>query len=72
MFVWTVKPDQTVDQVDVQVGYEDNGQAVVTKGLTGNETVVVAGQSRVSTGTRVKAANNPAPSQANAATASPT
>jgi multidrug efflux system membrane fusion protein len=72
MFVWTVKPDQTVDQVDVQVGYEDNGQAVVTKGLTGNETVVVAGQSRVSTGTRVKAANNPASSQANAATASPT
>jgi membrane fusion protein, multidrug efflux system len=55
LFVYTTKPDGTVAQTSVQVGYEDNGQAVVTKGLSGNETVVVAGQSRLAPGVRVRA-----------------
>jgi multidrug efflux system membrane fusion protein len=55
LFVYVVKPDQTVAQATVQEGYEDNGRAVITKGLQGNETVVVTGQSRLSPGTRVQA-----------------
>jgi multidrug efflux system membrane fusion protein len=63
LFVYMVKPDQTIGQTMIQVGYEDNGRAVVTKGLSGNETVVVTGQSRLAPGTKVKAtdiANAPA------------
>ncbi|MEA2737964.1 MAG: rane fusion protein multidrug efflux system [Acetobacteraceae bacterium] len=55
LFVYTTKPDGTVDQTNVQVGYEDDGKAVVTKGLTGNETVVVSGQSRLAPGVHVRA-----------------
>jgi multidrug efflux system membrane fusion protein len=55
LFVYVVKPDRTVAQVNVQVGYDDDGRAVVTKGLSGNETVVLAGQSRLAPGTRVAA-----------------
>jgi membrane fusion protein, multidrug efflux system len=55
LFVYVVKPDQTVAQQDVQVGYQDAGFSVVTKGLTGNETVVLSGQSRLAPGTHVAA-----------------
>jgi multidrug efflux system membrane fusion protein len=55
LFVYVVKPDNTVAQVTVQEGYQDNGRAVITKGLSGNENVVVTGQSRLSPGTRVQA-----------------
>jgi membrane fusion protein, multidrug efflux system len=55
LFVYVVKPDQTVAQQDVQVGYQDAGFSVVTKGLSGNETVVLAGQSRLAPGTHVAA-----------------
>jgi multidrug efflux system membrane fusion protein len=55
LFVYVLKPDQTVDQMDVQAGYQEVDRAVVTKGLTGNETVIVSGQSRLAPGTRVKA-----------------
>jgi multidrug efflux system membrane fusion protein len=62
LFVYTVKPDNTVDQINIEVSYEDNGLAVVTKGMSGNETVVVAGQSRLSPGTHVTAsAGSPSP-----------
>lgn len=55
LFVYVVKPDQTVAQVNVQTGYQDHGQAEVEKGLSGKETVVVSGQSRLAPGTHVKA-----------------
>jgi multidrug efflux system membrane fusion protein len=55
LFVYVVKPDQSVAQVGIQVGYDDNGRSVVTKGLSGTETVVVSGQSRLAPGTHVKA-----------------
>ncbi len=57
LFVFVVKPDQTVTQVDVDVSYQDGGVSVVSKGLTGNEMVVLSGQSRLSPGTRIKANN---------------
>jgi multidrug efflux system membrane fusion protein len=71
LFAYIVKPDQTVDQVALQVGYEDNGIAVVTKGLSGNETVVVSGQSRLSPGAHVKA-TDASQSAASAQAPSPT
>jgi multidrug efflux system membrane fusion protein len=55
LFVYVVKPDQTVAQANIKVGYQDNGQSVVTQGLAANQTVVVAGQSRLAPGTRVAA-----------------
>jgi len=55
LFVYLVKPDQTVVQQAVAVGYQDDGFSVVTKGLSGNETVVLSGQSRLAPGTRVAA-----------------
>jgi hypothetical protein len=63
--------------VNIQLGYQDEASAVVTKGLSGNETVVVAGQSRLSPGTRVEPRNvlnsdEKSPSQAASAGASPT
>jgi multidrug efflux system membrane fusion protein len=53
LFVYVVKPDNTVAQVPVTVGYQDGGRSVVTKGLAGNETVVLSGQSRLSPGAHV-------------------
>jgi multidrug efflux system membrane fusion protein len=56
LYVFLVKPDETVTQTPIVVGYQDNGVAVVTHGLTGDDTVVVTGQSRLAPGTRVKTA----------------
>ena len=63
LFVYVVKPDQTVAVASIQVGYEDAGRAVVTKGLSANQTVVVAGQSRLAPGTRVAATDASKPGQ---------
>jgi multidrug efflux system membrane fusion protein len=57
LFVYLVKPDHTVAQANVEIGYEDNGQAVVTKGLAANDVVVTTGQSRLAPGTRVSVTN---------------
>ncbi|WP_428483505.1 efflux RND transporter periplasmic adaptor subunit [Rhodopila sp.] len=57
LFVYLVKPDQTVAQVDVQVSEQNDGRTVVKKGLSGSETVVVSGQSRLAPGTHIKATN---------------
>jgi multidrug efflux system membrane fusion protein len=68
LFVYTVKPDQTVQQANIEVGYQDNGTAVVTKGLAANQTVVLTGQSRLAQGTHVKATEAAATTPANAST----
>jgi multidrug efflux system membrane fusion protein len=52
-FVYTEKPDGTVAQISVQAGDAVAGRTVISKGLSGNETVVVSGQSRLAPGTRV-------------------
>jgi multidrug efflux system membrane fusion protein len=54
-FVYTVKPDGTVAQTNVQVGEQVAGRIVIAKGLTGHETVVVSGQSRLAPGVHVNA-----------------
>jgi membrane fusion protein, multidrug efflux system len=53
LFVFRVKPDNTVDVVPVKVG-QDNGQvAEILSGLAKGDRVVVNGQSRLTAGTRV-------------------
>jgi membrane fusion protein, multidrug efflux system len=59
LFVFTVRPDDTVQQQPVQLGYQDNAIAVVSAGLRGGETVVLTGQSRLAPGTRVAVNNSP-------------
>ncbi|MDR3531831.1 MAG: efflux RND transporter periplasmic adaptor subunit [Rhodopila sp.] len=54
-FVYTVKPDGTVAQVNVQTGDQEAGRTVISKGLSVNETVVVSGQSRLAPGMHVNA-----------------
>jgi multidrug efflux system membrane fusion protein len=62
LFVYTVGPNDAVQVRAVTVGYQTGTIAVVAKGLQSGETVVVAGQSRLSPGVRVapNAAGGPA------------
>ena len=66
LYVYIVKPDQTVGRQDVEIEQDTGSVAVVSKGLSGGERVVVSGQSRLQDGTRVTdtagqaAAPNPA------------
>jgi multidrug efflux system membrane fusion protein len=66
-FVYTVKADGTAAQTNVQVGEQVAQRTVVTKGLSGQETVVVSGQSRLAPGVHVNAtevSNAASPSEA--------
>jgi multidrug efflux system membrane fusion protein len=53
LFVYTVKPDNTVQEQDVQLAYQDDDTAVIAKGVSGGANVVLTGQSRLASGTRV-------------------
>jgi multidrug efflux system membrane fusion protein len=66
LFAYVVKSDNTVAQVPIQVGYENDQSAVVLQGLSDGENIVVAGQSRLSPGVRVttKSASETSPSPA--------
>ena len=55
LFVYTIKPDTTVQEQAVEVGEQDGSDAVVTKGLQAGQDVVIAGQSRLVPGLRVTA-----------------
>ena len=55
LFVYTVKPDSTVGRSDVKVGYQDDGAAVISSGVSAGETVVLSGQLRVQPGMKVAA-----------------
>ena len=59
LFVYLVKPDQTVAQTAIDLGYVDSGLSVVTKGLSDHGVVVLAGQSRLAPGMHVKVTNTP-------------
>ncbi len=63
LYVFTVKPDQTADRRDIQLGYDDGKVALIAKGVEAGEQVVVSGQTRVGLGTRV---NPQTPSNAQA------
>jgi multidrug efflux system membrane fusion protein len=55
LFVFVINPDQTARLQPVQEAFEQDGIAVITKGLNGGETVVINGQSRLNNGTKVVA-----------------
>lgn len=55
LYVFVVNAAQTASVRPIELGYQDRILAVVTKGLTGGEQVVVEGQSRLENGTRVSA-----------------
>jgi multidrug efflux system membrane fusion protein len=63
LFIYTVKPDNTVQEQAVQVAYRDDDIAVIAKGLNRGENIVLSGQARLAPGTRVAMnAGNTAPS----------
>ena len=53
LYVFAIDQTSTAQVRPVTVGYQDNTMAVVTKGLNGDEQVVVTGQSRLQNGTKV-------------------
>lgn len=55
LYVFTVKPDNTADVATIDVAQDDGQTAVVTRGLEAGDRVVIAGQSRLTRGTRVLA-----------------
>jgi multidrug efflux system membrane fusion protein len=56
-FVYVVKPDSTVETRPVVTTRSQDGQAVIEKGLEINETVVIDGQTRLTSGTKVQIKN---------------
>lgn len=55
LYVFLVKPDSTVVVTPVEVVQDDGTTVVVAKGLQPGDRVVVAGQSRLTNGTRISA-----------------
>ena len=54
-YVWVIKPDNTAEQRPVDAKQANDDVAIVSKGLSGDERVVVSGQYRLQAGTRVDA-----------------
>jgi multidrug efflux system membrane fusion protein len=54
LYVYVVKPDNTVEKQDVQVGYQDEQAVLVTDGLADGQMVVLSGQLRLQPGTKVE------------------
>ncbi len=57
LFVFVVKPDQTVARQAVEVERDDGAVAIVSKGLEEGQQVVTEGHSRLQNGSRVAVAN---------------
>lgn len=55
LFIYVVKPDQTVAARPIDVVQDTGTISVVTKGLADDETFVLSGQSRLSNGARISA-----------------
>jgi membrane fusion protein, multidrug efflux system len=73
LYVYTVGQNSKVQTQAVEVGYQTDTAAVVTKGLQSGQSVVVAGQSRLSPGTRITTnAGNPISAPDNKTTAAAT
>jgi multidrug efflux system membrane fusion protein len=53
-YVYVIRADDTVQRRDVQVASRQDGIAVIAKGLTAGERVVVAGQYRLANNVRIK------------------
>ncbi len=53
LYVFVVKPDHTAAMQKVSLGYQGQGQVVITSGLSGGEDIITAGQVRVQAGQKV-------------------
>jgi len=71
LFVYMVAPNNRVQTQAIEVGYQDAAAAVVSKGLQAGQTVVVAGQSRLSPGTLVTTSSSNPSSTAGSKTPAP-
>jgi len=60
LYVFLIKPDSTAVLQPIEVEQDDGHAAVVARGLSGGERVVLAGQSRLSVGALVTASEKPA------------
>ena len=58
-YAYVIKPGATVERRDVEVSAIQDGLAVVSKGLSQDEQVVVDGQYRLTNGVKVRAATAP-------------
>ena len=63
-YVYVIKPDNTVERRDVEVASIQDGIAVISKGLTVGENIVVDGQYRLTEGVRVNPTAAAAPAAA--------
>jgi len=63
MYLYVVKPDSTVALRPIEERLEQDGLAVIAKGLNGGEQVVTNGQSRLKDGIRVAARSAAGPGQ---------
>jgi multidrug efflux system membrane fusion protein len=52
-YLWVLKKDHTVELRTISVGPQAGDETVITKGLSGGETVVTDGQLRLFPGARV-------------------
>jgi membrane fusion protein, multidrug efflux system len=52
--VYVIGPDESAQLRGVQVGQISDGQALITSGLSADETVVVDGQYKLQSGTHVE------------------
>jgi len=59
LYVWVVKPDNTVEQRSIESQTVDQNTAIVSKGLNAGERIVVNGQSRLDVGSHVNIRSQP-------------
>jgi multidrug efflux system membrane fusion protein len=71
VFAYIIKPDNSVEMRSIEPGQDYGGQTLITKGLSANERVVVDGQVRLQTGSKVdtSAQDQPVQTGSNAALA---
>jgi multidrug efflux system membrane fusion protein len=62
-YAWVIKPDSTAEQRPVEAAPTNNDIAIVTKGLSAGESVVVKGQYRLQAGSRVESTSEQAKSE---------
>jgi multidrug efflux system membrane fusion protein len=58
-YAYTIQPDNTVKRQDVEVAATQDGLAVVEKGLTADDNVVIDGQYRLTNGSKVRTDQTP-------------
>ncbi|HVI58728.1 MAG TPA: efflux RND transporter periplasmic adaptor subunit [Luteimonas sp.] len=52
-YVWRVKPDDTVERADVELGSRSSGRVVVDKGLAAGDRIVVDGTGKLRAGAKI-------------------